>query len=175
MLNGLPIVLQPQDIGRSLAIAPDGALAVLGCEWSLRAVDRRGRERWQQAVPGTAWAVAVSGDGRSVVTAYGDGTLGWHRMNDGARYLTAFIHAEDRRWIAWTPSGYAWASPGGERLLLWHRNRGLDEAPETLSYADTPGALRPEVVAAAIEARDEAAALQRLGLPPASALVPPGP
>ncbi|MDW8373500.1 MAG: hypothetical protein RMM29_07640, partial [Planctomycetota bacterium] len=112
------------------ALSPDGECAVLGCDWSLRAYDRAGKERWRQPVPSAVWAVAISGDGQSVVAAYGDGTLGWHRLADGERYLTAFIHAEDRRWIAWTPAGAYWGSPGAEELLGWCIDRGPELEPE---------------------------------------------
>ncbi len=32
--------------------------------------------------------------------------------------------------VAWTPEGYCLASPGGEELIGWLINRGLDEAPD---------------------------------------------
>ncbi|HOX53660.1 MAG TPA: hypothetical protein PKY05_19430, partial [Fibrobacteria bacterium] len=48
----------------------------------------------------------ISGDGRFVVGAFGDGTLRWYRLADGAPALAAFIHRDGRRWVAWTPSGH---------------------------------------------------------------------
>lgn len=53
----------------------------------------------------------VTPDGRLVVAAYDDGTIRWHRMSDGQELLAAFVHKDDRRWVAWTPSGYYMASP----------------------------------------------------------------
>ncbi len=82
-LAGQPLRLHPYEISRSLAIHPDGQRFILGTEWSLRAFDAKGEALWRQAVPGAAWAVNISGDGRLVVAAYGDGTIRWHRMDDG--------------------------------------------------------------------------------------------
>jgi WD40 repeat protein len=36
--------------------------------------------------------------------------------------LTLFV--ADEEWVLWTPSGYYDASPGGDRLIGWHQNRG---------------------------------------------------
>ncbi|MCS6970113.1 MAG: hypothetical protein NZ552_03745, partial [Planctomycetes bacterium] len=143
-LNGRRVELEPYESARSLALSPDGARAVLGCDWSLRAYDRAGKERWRQPVPSVVWAVAISGDGQSVVAAYGDGTLGWHRLADGERYLTAFIHAEDRRWIAWTPAGAYWGSPGAEELLGWCIDRGPERKPIFLPLLEATQAAAAE-------------------------------
>ena len=51
-------------------------------------------------MPGTLWAVNVSGDGRLVVTAYSDGTIRWHRMDDGQELLAFFPMADRKRWVA---------------------------------------------------------------------------
>ena len=71
----------------------------------------------------------ISGDGRLVVTAYADGTIRWHRLSDGKELLALFVHAKDKRFVAWTPKGYYAASPGAEDLIGWHVNRDWDHAP----------------------------------------------
>ncbi|MEM9784565.1 MAG: WD40 repeat domain-containing protein, partial [Pseudomonadota bacterium] len=83
-LDGTPLPLKRYEFSRSLAIHPDGDRFVLGTEWSLRAFDAEGTQLWRRAVPGVVWAVNISGDGRLAVAAYGDGTIRWHRMEDGA-------------------------------------------------------------------------------------------
>ena len=65
----------------------------------------------------------ISRDGRLVAAPYGDGTIRWHRMSDGKELLALFVHAEDKRFVAWTPKGYYAASPGAEDLIGWHVNR----------------------------------------------------
>ena len=129
-LNGEPIALQTYEHSRALAIAPDASRFVLGADWSLRAYRASGRELWQKPVPGTAWGVNISGNGKLVVAAYGDGTVRWHRLSDGRELLALFVHAKDRRFVAWTPKGFYAASPGGESLIGWHVNRGWDWAAD---------------------------------------------
>jgi Caspase domain len=85
---------------------------------------------WQKPAPAPAWGVNVTRDGRLVIAAYGDGTIRWHRLRDGQELLALFVHAIDRRWVAWTPKGYYTASAGGESLIGWHVNRGWSEAAD---------------------------------------------
>jgi hypothetical protein len=144
-LGGRPLRLEDLEWSRSLAIHPDGARFVLGAEWSLRAFSAAGKALWRVPVPDTAWAVTISGDGRLVIAAYGDGTIRWHRMDDG-RELLAFMPLADRgNWIAWTPEGYFDATPAARRMLLWHRNRA-DFATLAHPVADIPGFYRPRLL-----------------------------
>lgn len=126
-LNGQALKLDPFVSSRSLAISPDGQRFVLGTEWWLRLFNRSGDEVWQQRVPGAAWAVNWSTDGRFVVAGYGDGTIRWHRASDGTEVLALFPHADRKRWIAWTPEGfYATSGPDAEELMGYHLNRGKE-------------------------------------------------
>ena len=102
--------------------------------WWLRLFDRAGREVWQQPVPGIAWAVNISADGRFVVAGYGDGTIRWHRLSNGEEVLALFPHADRQRWMAWTPEGfYATSGPDAEELLGYHLNRGKEREGEFIS------------------------------------------
>ncbi len=151
-LNGEPIALEAYDSSRALAIAPDASCFVLGTAYRLRAYRADGSELWQKHVPGEAWGVNISGDGRLVAAAYGDGTIRWHRLSDGEELLALFVHAHDRRYIAWTPKGYYAASPGAEDLIGWHVNRGFDTAPDfypASTFASTFS--RPDIVQAALD------------------------
>ena len=94
----------------------------------------------------------ISGNGKLVVAAYGDGTIRWHRLSDGQELLALFVHAKDRRFIAWTPQGYYAASPGAEDLIGWHVNRGFDTAPDfypASTFASTYN--KPAIVQAALD------------------------
>ena len=75
------------EFARSLAIDPGGDRFVLGADWSLRAFASDGSKLWTRNTPGVAWAVNIAGNGRVIVAAYGDGTIRWHRMSDGAELL----------------------------------------------------------------------------------------
>jgi len=130
-LNGRALKLDLYEMSRSLAIAPDGQGFVLGADWSLRRFDRTGNQSWERPVPGVAWAVNWSPDGRYLVAGYGDGTLRWHRAGDGAEVLALFPHTDRKRWVAWTPEGfYAASGPDAEGLMGYHRNHGKDSAGE---------------------------------------------
>jgi WD40 repeat protein len=151
-LNGKPLALTQYEISRALAIAPDASRFVLGTEWYLRAYRADGGELWQKVVPGVAWGVNISGNGRLVAAAYGDGTIRWHRLSDGEELLALFVHAKDRRHIAWTPKGYYAASDGAEDLIGWHVNRGFDATPDfypASTFASTFN--RPDIVKAALD------------------------
>ncbi|MGO9172174.1 MAG: caspase family protein [Rhodomicrobium sp.] len=129
-LNGKPLGLGNREMSHALAIAPDASRFVLGTEFWLRAYRADGSELWKKQAPGVAWGVNISGDGRLVVAAYDDGTIRWHRLSDGQELLALFVHAKDRRFVAWTPKGYYAASPGAEDLIGWHVNRDWDHAPD---------------------------------------------
>lgn len=145
-LDGKPMPLEQYENSRSLAIHPDGTRFVLGTDWCLRAFDAAGAALWQRLVPGTAWAVNITADGRLVVAAYGDGTIRWHRMDDG-RELFAFFPLVDRtNWVAWTPEGIYAATAGAHGVLRWHVNHGWDEAAEAIPVSEIPETRRPEVI-----------------------------
>jgi len=160
-LAGTPIQLEALEIARSFAVAPDKQHFVLGAEWSLRGYRRDGTLLWQKQVPGIAWGANVSRDGRLAIAAYGDGTIRWHRLTDGQELLALFVHAKDRRWVAWTPKGYYMASPGAESLIGWHVNRGWSEAAQFFPVDRFREQFnRPDIVKLALETLDEPKAIE---------------
>lgn len=161
-LNGQALALQPYELSRSLAVAPNGGGFALGTVWTLRRFNASGTEIWQQPVPDTVWGVNLSADGRWVVAAYADGTIRWHRWSDGAERLAFFPHADQQRWVAWTPSGYYAASPGGEDLIGWHVNRGKDAAADFYPASRFRERFyRPDVLQKLLDTQDEAEALRQ--------------
>jgi hypothetical protein len=145
-LGGKPLPLEQYERSRSLAVHPKGDRFVLGTNWSLRAFDAEGKPLWTRTAPGTVWAVNITGDGRLVVAAYGDGTIRWHRVSDGAELL-AFMPLSDRtNWVAWTPEGFYAATAGAQGVLRWHVNRGWDAPADSVPIADIPGSYRPAVL-----------------------------
>lgn len=165
--NGQPIKLTQYESSRSLAIAPDGEHFALGADWALRYFDRTGKQRWQQPVPGIVWALNISQDGRWVVAGYGDGTIRWHRIDNGQEVLAFFPHADRQRWVLWTPEGFYDASPGAEDLIGYHINRGKDREGEFISAAQLrDGFYNPALVTARLTPDGDrlmAAAVKRLG------------
>jgi hypothetical protein len=158
-LDGKPIKLQRYETSRSLAIHPDGGRFVLGAEWSLRAIDAKGEQLWTHTPPAAVWAVNISGNGRLVVAAYGDGTIRWHRMDDGRELLALYVLADKQNWVAWTPEGFYGATPGAFGVLHWHVNRGLDAAADAVPVSAIPRLRRPDALALVLQERETARAL----------------
>jgi WD40 repeat protein len=163
--SGTPIRLEQYEKSRTIAVTRDREQFVLGADWSLRGYDRTGRELWNRASHGTVWAVNIPRDGRLVIAAYGDGTIRWHRLSDGQELLALFVHAKDRRWVAWTPKGYYMASPGAESLIGWHVNKGWQEASQFFSVDRFREQFnRPDIVKLALTTGDETRAIQEANL-----------
>lgn len=165
-LGGQPIKLEAGETSRSLAVVPGSGSFVLGTEWRLRHIAANGTQRWEQPVPGVAWGVNIPADGtqagKLVVAAYGDGTIRWHRLADGRELLAFFPHADRRRWVLWTPSGYYDASPGAEDLIGWHVNRGADRAADFFPASRFRARFyRPDVIDRVLDTLDEAKALEQ--------------
>ena len=160
-INGVPIKLRSGENAVSLAISPDNKSVVLGTYTRLRKFDAAGKELWVRRVPGTVDAVNISADSKLIVAAYQDGSIRWHRLSDGAELVTLFPHADRKRWVAWTPTGYYMASPGAEDLIGWHFNRGKDNAPDFYPASRFRAQFyRPDVVAQVFETRNEADAIR---------------
>ncbi|MEZ6131979.1 MAG: caspase family protein [Planctomycetaceae bacterium] len=85
-----------------------------------------------------------------------------HHVSDVGRPLLNFFFTKDGKdFIAWTEEGYYWASPGGQDLIGWHTNRGIDKAADFAAawqYAKVFN--RPEVVELIPTARSTAKALE---------------
>lgn len=161
-LNGHALTLKKYETSRAVAVVPARKALLLGADWSLRLFAADGAPRWKVPVPGAAWAVNATPDGRLGVAAFGDGTLRWFRLEDGVELLAVYPHPDQKRWVAWTPAGYYDASPGAEALLGWHVNRGRDRAADFFPVArfrDTYA--RPDVVARVLDTLDEAEALRQ--------------
>jgi WD40 repeat protein len=96
-LDGMPLPLKLYEISRQLAIAPYGERFLLGTSGYLRLFDRRGKQVWAVPTPTSTSAVNLSGDGRLAIAAFGDGTLRWYRLHDGAERLALFLHTDGAR------------------------------------------------------------------------------
>ncbi|MGA2641948.1 MAG: caspase family protein [Spirochaetia bacterium] len=159
-LDGKPLPLENQETSYSLAIATGARQLVVGCDWHLYSFDSDGKQLWKKAVPGLAWSVNISDDGRLAVTALADGTLRWYRLSDGQLLLTLFPHPDGTRWVLWTPSGYYDASPGGEDLIGWQVNNGMDAAADFFPAGRFRSTYyRPDVVNLVLSTLDEGQAL----------------
>jgi WD40 repeat protein len=167
-LNGKSLTLEKHERAMALAISPDKNRFILGTEWRLHAYDKDGKEYWceditcKRALPveGAVVDLNISKDGQLVVSAHSDGTIRWRRISDGEVLLSLFVNKGDNRWIAWTPKGYFIASIGGESLVGWHINRGLDQKADWYPlHVFRDKFLRPDIVKLVLATRDEGAAI----------------
>jgi WD40 repeat protein len=122
-VNGKKIQLDPGNRSLSLAIAPDKSYFALGTDKGLYAFDREGGLLWFTPSPGGVWGLAIAGPGRVVAALVADGSIRFYRPRDGKELLAFFPHADRKRWVAWTPSGYYDAGPGGDELIGWGIDR----------------------------------------------------
>lgn len=162
-VNGKALELKEHERARSLAIAPDKRRFALGTDWLLRVYDADGKVLDRVQIPGVAWAVNVTPEGRKVVAGFGDGTLRWYALSRQGKLaeLLALYALPDGRWVLWTPSGYYQASAGAEDLIGWHVNSGADTAPDFYGasrFRDTY--YRPDVIAKVLDTLDVKEALR---------------
>ena len=161
-LGKVPLEHQANEAFRSMAQQPDGNGFVLGSEFQLWRFDKSGRQLWPGPVkpPAPAYGVNITQDGRLLLAAYGDGTIRWLRLSDGAELLALFVDIKTLAWIAWTPSGYFMSSPGGDELGGWHINRGWTQAADFFPMSRFRDRFyRPDVVKLVLATLDETAAL----------------
>lgn len=140
-LNGQPLRLNDGEFSRSLALLPNDEGVLLGTDTHLRLFDRAGRQLDQIALPGAAWGL-VAAEGVAVA-ALGDGTLRWFDTQGRLTERGAvFLHADARRWAAWTPQGlFDHAPAGGQELVGVHLNNGRAQTPEWASFQQAYRAL----------------------------------
>jgi WD40 repeat protein len=163
-LEGRPLQLDSHEHSRRLAISPTGDRFVLGADWTLRAFDAKGTALWTRDTPETVWAVNITGDGRLVVAAHGDGTIRWHRMSDGVELLAFKPMPDKSNWVAWTPEGFYAATAGAQGVLRWHVNHGWDAPGDSVAVEDILGSYRPNVLPLVLQELETPRALGRADL-----------
>ena len=146
-------------VNRSLAIAPDGKRLYLGSTYALAAYDEAGAVRWRRPSRSEVWAVNATIDGRTVVAAYGDGTIRWHRADDGRELLALQVLPNLKDWVLWTPEGFYEATPGAENVLKWVVNHGPDAAAGTLQVSAIPRLHRRDALPCVLSELETARAL----------------
>jgi WD40 repeat protein len=109
------------------------------------------------------FAVAVSADGKRLVSGSYDQTVRLWDMAMGTNLLTVFV-ATDGEWVAWTPDGYYTSSLHGDRYIGWHVNQGAGHAAAFYSAAQFEQLYRPDVVAEYLKDGDIQKALARANL-----------
>ena len=158
-IAGRPVPMAPLELSRAVALLPDDGGLVLGTSRTLRRLDRQGQQRWSVRTGSEVSSVNVSRDGRVVIGAQMDGTIGWWRADDGKPLLTLFVTI-DGKWVLWTPDGYYDAAAGAESLIGWHVNRADGKGVDFFSIGKFRDKYhRPDVIDRVLELRDPQLAL----------------
>jgi len=144
-LDGKLVGLDPSERSQSLAIQADNRRFVLGTNWALRAFDDKGSKLWWRSLSDVT-ALNITNNDRLVVAAYGDGTIRWHRMDDGQELLALRVLNDRQNWVAWTPEGFYGATPDAVGMLRWHVNRGNESAAQAVPIDEIPRLNRPDVL-----------------------------
>ncbi|MBK7057299.1 MAG: caspase family protein [Leptospiraceae bacterium] len=128
--------LQEGEISRSLSFHPDTSHYALGTEWNIYYNEKlTGITKWKISTPSIVWAINISGDGKLVVAALGDGTIRWYRVENGDELLAYFPHPDKKRWAVWTPQGFYDCSIDGEEFVGWHVNNAKDKEADFFPIA----------------------------------------
>jgi WD40 repeat protein len=99
----------------------------------------------------TVFAVAVSLDGRYLVSGSADQTVRLWNLRTRELIVTIF-RGENGEWVIWTPQGYYTGSPGADKIIGWQINKGPNKAADYVTAEQLRKYLnRPDIVAKAIQ------------------------
>lgn len=158
-VGAVKLPMLPREKPYDVAWLPDDQSFMVGTTHRLCRFAVQGSALWCVPVA-HAQKVNVSGDGRLVVAELYDNTVRWYRARDGEELLAFFLHADGKRWLAFTPSGYYDAAVGAESLFGWQVNRGPAAAGDFYPASHFRTAYyRPELVRQVLDTLDERAAL----------------
>jgi WD40 repeat protein len=138
---------------RSYTFTPNGETIISGgSNGFLTAYQRNGSKIGDYVGhTGTVWAVAVSADGRFLVSGSLDQTVRLWNVTTRENLLTLF-HGSNGEWVVWTPSGHYASSPNGDKMIGWQINKGVDKAADYISAAQLGQHFyRPDIINAAIK------------------------
>ena len=148
-----------------MAIASDFKVLFLGSSWALASFDDQERRNGGGRSRNGNLGGQRHKDGRIIVTAEGDGTIRWHRADDGRELLALQVLAEqrsdpaNRSSVLWTPEGFYEATPGAQDVLKWVVNHGLDRAATTLPASAIAKLHRPDALPLVLQELETAHAL----------------
>ncbi len=163
-LDGKPIPMRRNDRSQSVAVAKDAKRFFLGSAFGVAAYDDTGAPKWLRLSRSEVWGVNASRDGRILVEARVDGTIRWHRAEDGQELLALQILPNGQEptkwdWVLWTPEGFYEATPGAQNVLKWVVNHGPDRAATTLPVSAIAKLHRPNALPLVLNELETARAL----------------
>jgi WD40 repeat protein len=136
----------------AFTFTPDGKAVISGGGHGfLTAYDLSGRTLGEfVGHTSDVWAVAVSPDGRWLLSGSDDQTV---RLWNIATHenVASLFYGKNGEWVLWTPQGYYAASPSGDAHVGWHVNEGEGKLARFVSAAQLKRHFyRPDVVTRAL-------------------------
>jgi WD40 repeat protein len=141
----------------SYTFTPDGQTIISGGESGILAAYDRAGQKLGEFVghEGDPWALALSPDGKYLVSGSADQTVRLWDVKTRALLATLF-HGSDGEWVIWTPEGFFAGSEKGAERVGWHINQGPDKAARYVTGAQLRKAFfRPDLVAQKIACAQE--------------------
>lgn len=152
--------LKPSDLARGSLSLQDGTRRLVA-EKGLLQYNEGSKNIWRKEGPADVRSVSLTDDSGLVLAAFGDGTIRWYNKSNGTELLALFVNEENLRWIAWTPSGYFMASPGGEDMIGWRIYWGEQRSPDFYGASRFRDQFsRPDIVQKVLSTLDEAKAVE---------------
>ncbi len=135
------------------SLTPDGREIITGAGngW-LSVFNTSGRKRGDFVGHASdIWAVAVSADGRLLISGSDDQTVRLWNI-DTRENIVSLFYGLDGEWIIWTPQGYYAASPSGDKHVGWHINQGDAKAARYVTAAQLKQQFyRPDIIRRSLE------------------------
>jgi len=133
----------------SLTLTPDGKLVISGGGHGiLFSYSTKTGQKQNEYIGhiGDVLSVAVSADGRLLLSGSSDRTIRLWEVLNGKLLMTHF-NGTDHEWVAWTPEGFFATSENGDKYLGYHLNRGENQSADYVSVKQIHSLFyRPDLV-----------------------------
>lgn len=152
-VNNHIVNFESKDLTICLAAYSGSESFAIGCENSLRCINKKGIQLWKKDTPPVLGLNTAKG-GELIIGIFADNTIRWYRNRDGQHLLSFSLLKGLEDWVAWTPEGFYGASARAYNFLQWHINKGWHKSPDSFPIHNISGSFRPGVLPLILEELD---------------------